>query len=75
MSEKFVSTSPSTTNGPTVNTSSLAAKKEISLKDQLTPIVTGLLRMDKLSSALEEYQQVLIAEVKSLSNKVCLIST
>jgi hypothetical protein len=68
MSEHF-SASPATMH-PVVNTTMGVVQQELVLRDQLTPIVKGLLRMDKMSGALDAYCKVLIAEVKSLSNKV-----
>lgn len=70
VSEKF-SSSPLTMN-PVVNTTMEILNLEQSLREQLTPILKGLFRMDKFSDSLNEYRKTLISLVKSFSNKVFL---
>jgi hypothetical protein len=53
-----------------IPTSYAFVEKEQMLKDRLSPVVKGLLRMDKFCRALQDHQKLLMSQVKSLTNKV-----
>ncbi|KAJ1531168.1 hypothetical protein HK096_007896, partial [Nowakowskiella sp. JEL0078] len=55
---------------PTAPSSLTSISDEDKLKRRLTPLVMGLLRIDRLSSALQSYKDALISEIKILIKRV-----
>ncbi|KAI8910410.1 Vps54-like protein-domain-containing protein [Gorgonomyces haynaldii] len=74
LNEKY-SSSPVSGTPQVANTTVSLLEQENFLRTQLSPLVRGLLRMDRLGLALEEYRNSLNREIKAMTNKIYPVST